>query len=308
MLSASTSEAYSWLFKLLCDPGDAVLVPRPSYPLFEHLTRLEAVQADSVRPARTTAMGDRLRRRVERRPVHDAAVLLVSPNNPTGSFCPAARLDGSRDCAASAAGRSSPTKCSRTTRSTRRSRSTDLAANADVARRSRSAARRSRSGCRRSSSDGSSLAGQRAMRDAALDGARAHRRHLSVGRDAGAGRGAATASRGAVVRDADPARRIATTWRRAAARWRRASGVLAAAGRGRVVAVVRVPAPQPKRPWCSTCSSASGPRASRLLLRLSARGVHRGQPARAAGPFADGFARALTVCRDKFVVSRAHAS
>ena len=40
MLSASTSEAYSWLFKLLCDPGDAVLVPQPSYPLFEHLTRL----------------------------------------------------------------------------------------------------------------------------------------------------------------------------------------------------------------------------------------------------------------------------
>src|SRR4051812_1506281 len=35
VLTASTSEAYSWLFKLLCDPGDAVLVPRPSYPLFD---------------------------------------------------------------------------------------------------------------------------------------------------------------------------------------------------------------------------------------------------------------------------------
>src|SRR5512146_1185097 len=44
VLTASTSEAYSWIFKLLCDPGDSVLVPRPSYPLFEHLARLEDVR------------------------------------------------------------------------------------------------------------------------------------------------------------------------------------------------------------------------------------------------------------------------
>src|SRR5579859_3724110 len=36
VLTASTSEAYAFLFKLLCEPGDEVLVPRPSYPLFEH--------------------------------------------------------------------------------------------------------------------------------------------------------------------------------------------------------------------------------------------------------------------------------
>src|SRR4029079_2474162 len=45
-LTASTSEAYSFLFKLLCNPGEKVLVPRPSYPLFEHLARLDGVRVE----------------------------------------------------------------------------------------------------------------------------------------------------------------------------------------------------------------------------------------------------------------------
>jgi len=45
VLTASTSEAYSLLFKLLCDPGDDVLIPVPSYPLFDHLTALDGVGA-----------------------------------------------------------------------------------------------------------------------------------------------------------------------------------------------------------------------------------------------------------------------
>src|SRR5438876_892294 len=44
MLTASTSEAYSYVFKLLCDPGDEVLAFTPSYPLFEYLTTLESVR------------------------------------------------------------------------------------------------------------------------------------------------------------------------------------------------------------------------------------------------------------------------
>jgi aspartate/methionine/tyrosine aminotransferase len=85
VLSASSSEAYSWLFKLLCNPGDAVLVPQPSYPLFEHLTRLEAVQAIPYHLAyhgRWEIDFDS----VMKAPANVRAVLIVSPNNPTGSY------------------------------------------------------------------------------------------------------------------------------------------------------------------------------------------------------------------------------
>ncbi len=44
LLTASTSEAYAYLFKLLADPGDEVLVPRPSYPLFEYLANMESLK------------------------------------------------------------------------------------------------------------------------------------------------------------------------------------------------------------------------------------------------------------------------
>ena len=47
LLTASTSEAYAYLFKLLADPGDEVLVPRPSYPLFEFLATMESLRVVS---------------------------------------------------------------------------------------------------------------------------------------------------------------------------------------------------------------------------------------------------------------------
>src|SRR5258708_22792958 len=50
VLASSTSEAYSLLFKVLCDAGDEVLVPRPSYPLLEHLTRLDPPGPASYHP------------------------------------------------------------------------------------------------------------------------------------------------------------------------------------------------------------------------------------------------------------------
>jgi aspartate/methionine/tyrosine aminotransferase len=86
MLTASTSEAYSFLFKLLCDPGDNVLVPRPSYPLFELLTALDGVrQAPYCLDEAGSWCLDRasLENAVS---TSTRAVLVVSPNNPTGSM------------------------------------------------------------------------------------------------------------------------------------------------------------------------------------------------------------------------------
>ncbi len=93
VLTASTSEAYSWLFKLLCNPGDTVLIPHPSYPLFEHLTALEGVQTRGYALAFHGAWEidfDTL----ATAPETTRAVLVVSPNNPTGSFL--SRRDAAR--------------------------------------------------------------------------------------------------------------------------------------------------------------------------------------------------------------------
>lgn len=92
VLAASTSEMYSWLFKLLCNAGDGILVPRPSYPLFEHLTRLEHVHASSYRLEYHGRWSVDFSS-VEQAPAGTRAVLLVSPNNPTGSFVSRHDLD-----------------------------------------------------------------------------------------------------------------------------------------------------------------------------------------------------------------------
>jgi len=86
VLTASTSEAYSLLFKLLCDPGGAVLTPVPSYPLFEHLARLDGVEQ---RTYPLEFHGDwtiDLSALDESWIAGTRAVLAVTPNNPTGSM------------------------------------------------------------------------------------------------------------------------------------------------------------------------------------------------------------------------------
>ncbi len=86
LLTASTSEAYAYLFKLLCDPGDEILSPRPSYPLFEFLAGLESVRVVQY-PLRYDGVWhidfDALERAITPR---TRAIVVVNPNNPTGSF------------------------------------------------------------------------------------------------------------------------------------------------------------------------------------------------------------------------------
>jgi aspartate/methionine/tyrosine aminotransferase len=86
LLTASTSEAYSFLFKLLCNPYDEVLVPRPSYPLFDLLAQLECVRVTQY-PLRYHdgwfVDVDVLRGMVSER---TRAIVCVNPNNPTGSY------------------------------------------------------------------------------------------------------------------------------------------------------------------------------------------------------------------------------
>jgi aspartate/methionine/tyrosine aminotransferase len=92
VLTASTSEAYAFLFKLLCDPGDEVLVPAPSYPLFEHLARLEGVRPVAYRLAYGGEWHiDTASVRAAVTP-RTRAVFAVSPNNPTGSYTKRAEL------------------------------------------------------------------------------------------------------------------------------------------------------------------------------------------------------------------------
>ena len=84
--TASTSEAYSLLFKLLCDAEDEVLIPAPSYPLFEYLAALENVRTVPYRLAYDGSwfidFAD-LQRQISAR---TRAIVIVNPNNPTGSF------------------------------------------------------------------------------------------------------------------------------------------------------------------------------------------------------------------------------
>ncbi|MFN0105987.1 MAG: pyridoxal phosphate-dependent aminotransferase [Bryobacteraceae bacterium] len=86
ILTASTSEAYAWLFKLLCNPGDAILVPRPSYPLFDFLAKLEGVQTRqySLRYAEGWWL-DFESLETQLTP-NTRAILFVHPNNPTGGY------------------------------------------------------------------------------------------------------------------------------------------------------------------------------------------------------------------------------
>lgn len=88
ILTTSTSEGYSFLFRLLCEPGDAVLVPTPSYPLFDFLAELQDVKLvpyELVYDHGWQMDFHSLQQALKKSP-NCKAILVVHPNNPTGSF------------------------------------------------------------------------------------------------------------------------------------------------------------------------------------------------------------------------------
>jgi alanine-synthesizing transaminase len=93
-LTTGTSEAYGQVFKLLADPGDEILVPTHGYPLLDVLTQLEAVRLVPYLlrhgAAGWTIDVERLRASISTR---TRAIVVVSPNNPTGSFLKRGELD-----------------------------------------------------------------------------------------------------------------------------------------------------------------------------------------------------------------------
>ncbi|WP_244238308.1 pyridoxal phosphate-dependent aminotransferase [Corallococcus terminator] len=100
VLGASTSEAYGWLFKLLCDPGDTVLVPAPGYPLLDVLARLEGVHTRPYRLPSVHGFGLDVGAVEAAIDARTRAVLVVNPGNPTGHFLHAGELQALADVCA----------------------------------------------------------------------------------------------------------------------------------------------------------------------------------------------------------------
>ena len=86
VLASSTSEAYSFLFRLLCNVGDVIAVPKPSYPLLEYLARLNDILCQEYRLAYDGEWHIDLPSFQDALSSNAEALILVHPNNPTGSF------------------------------------------------------------------------------------------------------------------------------------------------------------------------------------------------------------------------------
>ena len=92
LLTASTSEAYAYLFKLLTNAGDEVLVPRPSYPLFEFLADMESVTVRQYPLVYHGGWSIDLHALASALTPRTRAIVLVNPNNPTGSYVKSGEL------------------------------------------------------------------------------------------------------------------------------------------------------------------------------------------------------------------------
>ena len=283
VLSASTSEMYSWLFKLLCDAGESVLVPRPSYPLFEHLARLEGVRAEPYRLEYHGRWEIDLDS-VAAAPPDTRALLLVSPNNPTGSYVERARGRGAHAAVPRSRLGADRGRGVRRLRARRRRRpSPTWPPRAGVLTFSLGGASKSL-GLPQVKLGWTIVGGPDADRAAALDGLELIAdTFLSVGtpvqvaapallrRGGGRARGHSRTRPRATSRRARRDRRRPSRLRPAAGR-RRVVGRRAGAGDSGEEALVLEPA-----------AGRAHPGAPRLLLRLRARSVSGRQPARARG-------------------------
>ncbi len=97
-LTASTSEAYAYAFRLLADPGDNILVPSPGYPLFEFLGRLNDLEPISYPLVYGHGWRIQVEALRERANARTRAVVAVHPNNPTGSFIKHEELESLLEC------------------------------------------------------------------------------------------------------------------------------------------------------------------------------------------------------------------
>lgn len=86
ILTTSTSEAYSYVFRLLCDPDDEVLIPTPSYPLFEYLAEIQDVKLVPYELVYDHGWQIDFHSLRQAHSARSRAIILVNPNNPTGSF------------------------------------------------------------------------------------------------------------------------------------------------------------------------------------------------------------------------------
>lgn len=94
ILCSGTSEAYGWLMKLLCDPADEILVPAPSYPLFDFIAAAEGVRLLRYQLEYESSWRLDLRALERAHGPKTRAVIIVQPNNPTGSFLSPEELAG----------------------------------------------------------------------------------------------------------------------------------------------------------------------------------------------------------------------
>ena len=86
VLTVSTSEAYSFIFRLLCDPDDEVLIPQPSYPLFEYLAGICDVHLRPYELIYDHGWQIDFHSLQQSATARTRAVMVVHPNNPTGSY------------------------------------------------------------------------------------------------------------------------------------------------------------------------------------------------------------------------------